>query len=351
MVDVSSNENRSLKALPKMDTCSVDTYLKGIEEYLIDHTNVRNHAIRLHNKLNVFVFKSSPVNVSAFIGKEGWYFFSGEELKTFVGTELFTQVELVEFMNEMLRRKKIIEEKYNSHLFVSIVPNKANIYPEFMPKHIVKAEKGGYGLQMQGYLKENDIQVIDLYEPLFKAKKEHNVYYKTDNHWNDFGAFIASKAIVDELSKVDPSMKPLNINSYEIKKVREKAGDIAKMLSVEDFLSDENVIPIHLAGENSYQKDQNKYKCIAGFPYPYEFEHTRYTNNDSLPTILIIRDSFGAKPFKYIAESCKKCVTIFDAWHYGLNEDIIASEKPDFVLYLILESQLKNLMKYQKAER
>ncbi len=347
----SNTENRALKVMPKTDTCSVDTYIKGLEGFLIDHTSIRNYAIRFHNKLNVFVFRSSPVNVEAFIGKDGWYYFSGEELKTFVGTELFTEKELGEFKNEMLRRKDIIEEKHNSHLFVAIVPNKANIYPEFMPDHIIRSETGGYGKQILNYLTKNGISTIDLYEPLTKAKQTHAVYYKTDNHWNDFGAFIASNVILKEFRKVEPKVQELDVNSYKVKRVEEKAGDIAKMLSVEDVLSDENYIPIPLLGEKSHQMDQNKYKCIKDFAYPWEYEHTRYTNNDSLPTILIIRDSFGAKPFKYISEQSKKCITIFDAWHYGLNEEIIASEKPDIILYLILESQLKNLMKYQKAEK
>lgn len=343
-----STENRSLKKFPKFNTSTIESYLGNVEKYAIDHITIRNQIIRWYNQLNIFVFRSSPANVDAFVGKNEWYYFSGEELKTYNGTELFTEQQLLDFKNEIQKRKSLIENTYHAHVFLAIVPNKANIYPEFMPDYLVKSTHAGYGLQLLNYLTHEKFPVINLYQPLIEAKQIADVYYKTDNHWNDFGGFTAANAILKEFKKINTHVNPLNIDSFPLKKVTEKAGSVAKMLSIENTLSDFNYVPSKKAGLISHEKKLNKYKPTEGFPYPEDYEYTRYTNNDSLPTVLIIRDSFGTKIFPYISEQTKQCTAIFDGWHYGLNEEIIKEERPNIVLYLILESQLKNVMKHCK---
>jgi alginate O-acetyltransferase complex protein AlgJ len=346
--EVASTENRRLKSFPDLDSISIEDYPKELEDYLIDHISIRNQMIRFYNKLNIFVFRSSPVVVSAFIGKGGWFYFSGEELKTFIGQELFTEQQLIDFKKELFHRKEIIETNYKANVFLAIVPNKANIYPEYMPDHLVKSLSGGYGKQAHDYLHTNNFPVIDLFTALTEAKNLGPLYYKTDNHWNDLGGFVAANAILTEFKKVTPTVNNLRLEDYPIKPVKEKAGDIAKMLSIEDEVADSNYIPSRPGGFFSYQKDLKKYGSPKEFPYPWEYEHTRYRDHDSLPTVLIIRDSFGSSPFPYLSEQSKKCTIIFDSWHYGLNEEIISGEKPDIVLYLILESQLKNLMEHAR---
>ena len=347
--DIESSENRKMKSFPMMDTISNESKSKFLEEYLIDHTSVRNRLIKFYNKLNIFVFKSSPVVIKAIVGKNGWYFMAGEELKTYVGTELFTEQELVEFKNEMLRRKKVIEENH-AHFLIAIVPNKSNVYSEYMPDHIKRTNQEGYGMQLLDYLKKFDLPVIDLYKPLTEAKVNLDVYYKTDNHWNDYGAFIGSNEILKAFKKYNNNIKLLDQNTYKIKTVIEKPGNIAKMFSLENEITETNYIPISKSGFLSFENKLNKYTPTQGFPYPEEYELTRFSKNNSLPTVLIIRDSFGAKILPYLSEQCKKMVAIYDGWHYGLNEEIIKGEKPDIVLMLIVESNLKNVIKYQKLE-
>ena len=347
--DIESTENRRLKRFKDVVDCNVEEISDFLGQYLVDHISIRNRMIKFYNQLNIFIFRSSPVSIKAVVGKNGWYFMAGEEIKTYNGTEPFTEKELEEFKNEMLRRKEIIE-KNNARFLFAIVPNKSNIYPEFMPSHIIKANNKGYGKQLLEYLQQNNLPVIDLYTPLINAKKQHETYYHTDNHWNDYGAFIASNEIINEIRRNDTRLTPLDTNTYKLQTVVEKPGNIAKMFSIENEITEYNYVPTRKNGFVSVEKNQVKYKPTEGFVYPEEYEFTRYTNNDSLPTVLIIRDSFGKKPFPYVSEQCKKCVTIFDAWHYGLNEEIIKGEKPDVVLFLVIESNLKNIIKYQKSQ-
>ncbi|MFN8387050.1 MAG: hypothetical protein U0X92_11595 [Anaerolineales bacterium] len=61
--------------------------------------------------------------------------------------------------------------------------------------------------QVIAYLRANGKQqVIDLRPALLTAKSERQVYYATDTHWNDYGAYIAYSAIMNELRKTDPKI-------------------------------------------------------------------------------------------------------------------------------------------------
>jgi hypothetical protein len=341
--DIAGTENRKITSFPQPDTSKVENLSKYLEAYLTDNISVRNRMIKLYNKLNIFVFRSSPVSIKAIVGKNGWYFMAGEEIKTYNGTNLFSDPELLAFKNELLRRKKIIEQ-HHAHFFFAIVPNKSNIYPEYMPDHIIRSENG-YGKQLLKYLKAESFPIIDLYQPLLNSKKEHELYYQTDNHWNDYGAFIAGNAILKEFHKYNERVQPLDLKIYEPKLVIEKPGNIAKMFSIENERTESNYIPTRKNGLASAEKKLNKYPPTPGFPYPQDYEFTRYITNDSLPCVLIIRDSFGTKIFPYISEQSRKCTAIYDGWEYGLNEPVIAGEKPDIVLLLVVESNLKNILK------
>lgn len=343
--DIINTENRRMRSMPDLDTVATENMAGAIEGYLTDNISIRNRMIQLYNQLNIFVFRSSPVSIKAIVGKDGWYFMSGQEIRTFTGTELFTEQELNEFRDELLRRKKIIEEN-GAKFYFAIVPNKPNVYPEFMPDHIIKANDKGYGKQLLEHLQKNNVPVIDLYAPLLNAKGQGELYYHTDNHWNDLGAFVASNKILKEFGKIFPAVKPLDNTNFPIKRIQDKPGNIARIFSIENEVTEYNYVPTPLGGFKTKEEKLGGYPVTEGFVYPEEFALIRSTDENDLPVVLIIRDSFGAKPFPYIAEQSKRCVAIYDAWHYGLNLDIIKGEKPDVVLYLVIESNLKDVMKH-----
>lgn len=345
--DIPGTENRKQRSFGELKMDVSDSGIKQIESYFTDRISGRNRMIQWYNHLNVFVFRSSPISIKAIVGKDGWYFMSGQELRTFSGTELFKEQELIDFKNELLLRKQFVES-HGAGFFFAIVPNKPNVYPEYMPDHIIKANDKGYGRQLLEYLEKNGIPVIDLYTPLLEAKPAGELYYRTDNHWNDLGAFVASNAILTEIHNMFPKVMPLDTGDYPVKKIEDKPGNIARFFSIENEVTEYNYIPIPRRGFKTKEEKLSAYPAPEDFPYADQFSLIRSTGDEELPVILIIRDSFGEKPFPYIAEQSRRCIAIYDAWHYGLNPEIIKGEKPDVVLYLVIESNLKDLMKYAK---
>jgi alginate O-acetyltransferase complex protein AlgJ len=340
--DITGNENRQLFSFPGFKKDSLELFSGRLENYLSDRISIRNRFIELYNQLNIFIFHSSPTNIKAFVGKDGHYFLAGEELRAYNGNKSLAPDQLLQLKIKLLERKKLVES-YGAKLFIAIVPIKATIYSDKMPGHIIKSEKGSMGQQVLSFLQKENLEVIDLYAPLIEARKKADTYFKTDNHWNDWGAAVAADAVLLEVKKYFKNVATLELN----RKLNEEPvlpGNIARMLSIEKQCKELNYLP----GMSLQNKTEslNKYTCPKDFAYCNEFQLMRTTGNDSLPNALIIRDSFGERFFPYFAEQCNKCVAIYDAWHYGANEEIIKGEKPDIVLYLILESNLENLLKY-----
>jgi alginate O-acetyltransferase complex protein AlgJ len=342
--DAIGNENRRLSSFPKFQKDSLELFSKKLENYLSDHISIRNRFIELYNQLNIFIFHSSPTNIKAFAGKDGQYFLAGEELRAYNGNKSLSKEQLIQLKEKLLERKKMIEAN-GAKLFIAIVPVKASIYSDKMPEHIIRSESGSMGQQVLAFLKKEDIDVIDLYAPLIEARKKADTYFNTDNHWNDWGAAVAANQVLTEVKKYFKNVALLDLNR-KINKELTPPGNIAKMLSIDKQVLEYNYLPALAFSLQSKQQTINKYKCPDDFAYCQEFQLMRKTKNDSLPTALIIRDSFGERFFPYFSEQCNTCIAIYDAWHYGANEKIIKAEKPDIVLYLILESNLENLLIY-----
>ncbi|RPH63333.1 MAG: hypothetical protein EHM81_00295 [Chloroflexi bacterium] len=95
-------------------------------------------------------------------------------------------------------------------LLIVIVPNKSTIYPDYMPAEIPVIGERSRLDQLSSYLRRGDkkIRVLDLRPALREARKEHQIYYSTDTHWNDYGAHAAYSRIISTLGQAYPVLQP-----------------------------------------------------------------------------------------------------------------------------------------------
>jgi hypothetical protein len=143
-----------------------------------------------------------------------------------------------------------------------IAPDKHSIYPEFLPDTIRKERPQSQQDQLIEYLgkKAAHFQIVDLREPLRRAKSLFPVYYMTDTHWNIYGGYIVYREIMHRLSPHFSDLKPISVEPQDIilgknsviRASDDKYGDLAEMLSLGGMLSDVTVryggdIPIILS--------------------------------------------------------------------------------------------------------
>ena len=180
-------ENRILAKKPVFSISNLPQVRTQFEVYLNDHFGFRNTLIRRYNKLMQQYLGRKPQKV--LLGGEKWLFLN-EDISDYLGYGDTTKEDLERWRLVLEGRHAWLAEKGICYIFV-VAPNKEIIYSEYLPKEIGMS-KGETRLEkLIKYMKENsDVQILDLRPALLEAKKQQQVYFSTDTHWNGYGAFL-----------------------------------------------------------------------------------------------------------------------------------------------------------------
>jgi len=322
-------EKRKLAVKPELRLDNLFNFSKAFNDYYNDHFKFRGEIIYLYNLIKVKWFNVSPTP-RVLVGKDGWLFFDQPDLRP--GTVDYYR-SLTPFSPEELHQwKEVLEHRYRwlsrrgvLYLFV-IAPNKNTIYPEFMPDHIRKVRKDSRMDQLVEYLKRHSrVPLLDLRQPLRKAKKKYPVYSKTDTHWNDFGAYIAYREIIKYLSRYFEGAKPLPLSRYQIDIDDHMGGDLAIMLSLHDKVLREEMV--FLNPLEPLAVESRKLPRLSRFVRQGE---TR-CKEAPLPDILMVHDSFYHRLRPFLSQSFSRVHYIWD-WNFNFYPEIITQEKPKLVI-------------------
>jgi alginate O-acetyltransferase complex protein AlgJ len=281
-------ENRELAQAPTED-CSLAEYADGWERYLVDNFGFRPYLIRWNSMLKLTGLGVSPVS-SVILGKDSWLFYHSEALadgntvNDWRGTIPLSQSELVRLQEQLEANEKIFAERNIPYLVV-IVPNKSTVYSEYMPDTIRKFRNTTRLDQFMEHMRRSSrVSVLDLREALFEAKNSHPLYWKTDSHWNSYGAYIGYSEIMRRLSAQLPALTPVPIAGNEVTiEHSPTGGDLAQMLFLQDSLPEENETRLNL-------------ETIPTQP--------------ALDTLVLRHDSFGDALYPYFHRHFKNLVNI-----------------------------------------
>lgn len=190
--------------------------------------------IHLNAMIKVHLLGFSPNNNVA-IGSNGFYYegmganrVEAEMVETFdniadyMGQIPFSEHELLQWKIALEQRRYWLQSIGSEYVFV-LAPTKAFVYPEHLPKRIQQVRGHTRYEQLSQYLHDYaDIHFVDVLPPLLAAKTEKNyplLFYKTDFHWNFYGAFVAYKAIVDHLARFypDAAIGSPSLDDFEMK--------------------------------------------------------------------------------------------------------------------------------------
>jgi hypothetical protein len=335
--EVKNTENRKLADKPVFDINMLDPFPARYEKYFNDHFSLRNQFIKLKSKLVKNALQNSPMPDKVIFGKEGWLFLVEDELAEYRGTNIMKQRDVEKIVKEFLRRKEYLNKR-NTKLYIVVAPIKYSVYPEFLPSYVDKINSKTRTDLIVKELNENGMNVLDLRPVLLKEKSNGLLYYKTDNHWNNLGAFYAYRAIISRIKSDFPAIPVLSLQDFNIKIETTAGKNLAEMLNMIDDYTDTEYVFKQKFPSKAKKVKKVGYPVPESFPYKWDFEHEFETGNHKLPNLLFIHDSFGKVVMPYVNQSFNRSVFIFDSWNYRSDENIVENEKPDVVVYLILES-------------
>jgi len=326
------DENRVFRDSLELDINKLDAFPEEAEEYFNDNFSFRTPLLNSYHHIKFNYFGVSPHPEQTIVGKDGWYFLAGQELKIFEGRVRLSNDQLHRIKIEWINRKQYFDQKGIKYYWM-ICPSKHEIYPEKLPFYAVQSKEMSRVDQLKETMKDDFPNfIIDPREALKATKKEHNVYFQLDNHWNYIGAREATRVLIDRIAKDFPD-KDISMPDnffWDDKKVQWGFHYTALGIS---SLSSTDYFPRTLRG-GGRKVDKYGFTQESEYSYEWEFEE-RYKNPKSKSDlrVLIIRDSFGDYLRPFIKEAFGESVMIFDYWEYKLNEEIIDTVKPDIVIY------------------
>jgi len=179
---------------------------------------------------------------------------------------------------------------------------------------------------------------------LRQNKNDYLIYYKTDSHWNNLGAFYAYTEIMKSVGEDFPEIQPLKLNDYILEIDTVPGLVLAGMINKNDVYTDlELTLHPQFTPKAKYGVRKN-YPIPEEFYYKDQYEMVRGIPGSKMPRAMIVRDSFTNYLIGHFAETFGNTLFIWDNWQYQLNKNIIENDKPDIFLILLVERHLNNLL-------
>ena len=331
----SSQENRQLAPFPplSLDGDELAAFPERFNLYFNDHFGFRGELIRGQALAKIRWLKVSS-SADVICGKAGWLFYAGEDsLAGYRAVQPFSEAELNRWTRVLEGRRRWLARR-NIHYIFTVAPDKHTVYPEYMPDQIKPVRDESRLDQLITYLKENSgVEVVDLRPALLSAKGRHPIYYQTDTHWNEYGAFVAYEEITRALRRALPAIEPLVESDFDLQTERTPGKDLAGMLGLADAFSETAVSLRPRRGFQASAANQPLDRSLIESTATFASEQP----GRPLPRMVMFRDSFANRLIPFLAENFSRAVYV---WDDRFEPALVEQEHPDVVLDEMVERKL-----------
>ncbi|MCR4657183.1 MAG: hypothetical protein K5770_13325 [Lachnospiraceae bacterium] len=319
-----SYENRELKELPVVFTPD-GSFNRGffdeVSDYAADHIALRNEISALYAVANAGIFSVSARD-SVILGEDGWLYYTASS-DDYLHKDLISGRELFNIAHNMALMQEYCRLLGKEAVFI-IAPNKNSLYGEHMPKAYKDAKlrfDNEYSdmERLMPYLSAEGVNHIDL-EELLRARDE-TLYYKTDSHWNNKGALIVYRELMEKAGVRAPDF------SQEAPGVSvDFTGDLNKMLYGMAAKPEERL---------EYIKDRTYFYYKDG--EAINIEDSEMVENNEVETVnpygsgnlLMYRDSFANSLIPYLSQTFSYA---FYSKIVPYNLTDLVTKAPDYVI-------------------
>jgi len=344
--DYSAAEKRNLAAFPDVfleNRRLNPNLLDEFTSWFSDHIGYRQMMVDLTGKIKFYIFKQSPTD-KVHIGKDGWFYYTDDyNLEIATGEYPLSQRALDEILQTHLAIEKQLKEKDIE--YVIVMPcSKVSIYPEYLRYGDGEYRRTPVDI-VADYLEQNsDLKVVRTKEALITAKEYYQVFFKTDTHWTQAGAYVAYQEIIKNMQNWGLCNTPLATVKFV---ESEFVGEFGAMMGSHDFLGSEPTLDIIIDDRNAvhYYSDtlpDGLKQLVADEKIInpcYYYENPSIQNGRS---VLMFGDSMfgGWNATNLLAENFSEFTYI---WNGKIHNSIVDYQKPDIVIYEVTERYLSTI--------
>lgn len=325
----SDRENRFLEKFPKL---TIETIIDGsfnekFQKYSGDQFVFRDNWISLKSRMDLGLLKKD--NGRIYYGKDD-YLFQVEET-----------LDKSKFIKNI---SKINSFKKNTGIAIDLmlIPSKTTILEDKLPYKAPVNDEEKLLLDIKEEL-DKDIYVFSPIES-FKAKKDEQIYYKTDHHYTSLGAYYAYEAYMESIGQ-----EPYSLEYFKRETMTDDfLGSLFRKSNyykgpseiIEKFIPETeaelNIVKNEkdqLASlyDESFLKKSDKYSFFLGGDHPLV---DIKTSLKAKGTLVLIKDSFANSLIPFLTLHYDRIIVIDKRYFNIALEDYIKDKKVDKVLYL-----------------
>ena len=311
--------------------------------------------------LETTVYPKAAGTSEGVVAGGNFQFFYQKCLRDFQHTNLYNAGTLNSLKTRVAGRISTLKNaNLDTEIIYMVVPAAMTVYPELVPDQYEQGKGDSRMDQVLDTLSAAGATVIDLRTAFEEHKNdEYPLYFKTDSHWTDYGAFIAYQELFNHISKSFPEAAPRSFEEFNWKGDFYKSGDMPVYLnmisgSIYENGKITNSDILEYGWYRTFDKSVSVDKKITSVPryradvqmvYSTEvtWAHTFNTGRSELPSCMVMHDSFGTQIFDILAE--RMDTTVYPAmWDYTYKASTVSTKKLDYVIYIIAEWNLDSVV-------
>ena len=266
---------------------SLDSLINSVD---LTWSVYENSSLSKMDSVATYLATGEVSSVQVVGGSEGWLFYRTNKYGTdsigdYEGTNLYSQQELDNIAQDVISAQNELKKRGIKVEFF-IPPNKENVYFEFMPDTYSHADISRSDKLIE-YLKEKGVNIVSAKEELIKEHLTTPLYYKTDTHWNQLGAYIGVRKVLSELGIHIPELSDRIFTSKDLNGNYNctYGAELSRMAGLQFAFKDDEVYEIEGCTRVDWQAYENEQseKGVSHF----------HNDNAKVKTsMLLIGDSF-----------------------------------------------------------
>lgn len=238
-------------------------------------------------------------------GRYKWLYYAGDNsISYYTGSNVLSAEEMKEWADLMQQLKDACDEK-GIQLGMMIMPNKEQVYPEYMPSYTVKTAKKREDVFAEYVHSHTDVDFVYPVEELKAGKKYYEMYFPYDTHWTQAGAFVGLMDLYEEMGIETTNLMDLEVLPTQF---TQKGLIDTGSLDPDMYKDDTDYVVFYkpeytvnwFEGEKSFIMPTNVYRSTS--------------DNPANKKVLMIGDSFRLAMIPYLSQDFSTlCVAHRDA--------------------------------------
>ncbi len=289
------------------------------------------------------------------LGRDGWLFYKvmtdGTPLYDYMGINRFSEDELASIRDGLQAENEFMKSRGIKYAVLTI-PNKEQVYDIYMPDTIERISDTSRLDQLTEYLTQagTEYPYIDMTDIYIRNRDKCPLYYKTDTHYTDVGAYATVITVMDamygrssddDISSYEKTLLPVHITEIDGTD-KDVSIEISANINNEDK-TEANGLAVAFTARPGFEGDLarisatlDRYKDVS-----YNMDPATIREEDRRDeTLLIIGDSFG-DAMQHVAKYYYREVYFVQSTDY--TTDVLDVYQPDAVIRECVERYLPRL--------